>query len=78
MAYAVKEGKAQGIAEGRAEGIVQGIAEGRAEGKAEALEIVASNLKQQGIPLDVIAKATGLPQERVSYELYLPSKSFLG
>lgn len=70
MAYAVKEGKAQGIAEGRAQGIAEGRAEGIvqgiAEGKAEALSIVASNLKQQGIPLDVIAKATGLTEEQIT------------
>ena len=39
----------------------RGIAEGMAKGKEE----VAKNLLINGVPLDVIAKSTGLPVERV-------------
>lgn len=48
--------KLEGRIEGRAEGHAEGLAEGLAEGKLTT----AKNLKDMGIPTDVIAKATGL------------------
>ena len=62
MAYAVKEGRAQGIAEGREEGKAQGIVEGR----AEAIEMIAINCKHQGLPIEMIARITGLTEEQIS------------
>lgn len=71
------EGRAEGIAEGRAEGRAEGIAEGRAEGRAEGVAIgeeigiekgivaTARNLKQLGLPLDMIVKATGLSDKEI-------------
>lgn len=55
------EGRAAGMAEGRKEG----IAEGRAEGIKEGVLSVARNMKAQGIPADLIVKATGLSQEEL-------------
>jgi len=57
IAYARKEGVAQGISEGEARG--------RAEGaESKAIE-VARNLKSLGVSLDKIAQATGLTPEQV-------------
>lgn len=41
----------------------EGLAEGRAEGRAEGILAVARNLKLSGMPLDEIAKMTGLSQQ---------------
>ena len=46
----------------RAEGRAEGLAEGAAQEKRE----IAKNLKESGIPIDVIAKNTGLTPEEVS------------
>ncbi|MEH2391408.1 MAG: Rpn family recombination-promoting nuclease/putative transposase [Nostoc sp.] len=61
------EGRTQGKAEGRAEGKAEGRAEGKAEGKAEALLEVASNLFNTGMPLEQIARLTGLSIEQLQY-----------
>lgn len=42
------------------EGKIEGRAEGRAEGRDEERFSIARNMKQLGIPVDVIAKSTGL------------------
>ena len=44
------------------EGLIQEREEGRAEGKTE----VARNLKQKGLPLDNIMRATGLTKEEIN------------
>jgi predicted transposase/invertase (TIGR01784 family) len=43
-------------ARGKAEGRAEGKAEGRVEGKIE----IAVNMRQEGFPVSVIAKVTGL------------------
>ena len=48
-----------GLEEGRADGYAAGHAEGRAEEKRE----IAANLKSDGVPMDIIAKSTGLTIE---------------
>ena len=53
--------KNEGIAEGRAEGRAEGLAEGEALAKQE----MAKSLKSQGVPTDVIAKASGLTAEEI-------------
>lgn len=58
---AKREGRAEGLAEGRAEGRVQGRAEGKAEGKAE----MTRNLLALGIPVEAIAKSSGLTEEEI-------------
>ncbi len=68
-----KEGRKAGLAEGRAEGREAGLAEGReaglAEGRAEGIEenrrATARSMKADGMPIDIIAKYTGLSQEEV-------------
>lgn len=42
------------------EGKIEGCAEGRAEGRDEERFSIARNMKQLGIPVDVIVKSTGL------------------
>lgn len=46
--------------EGKIEGRAEGCAEGRAEGRDEERFSIARNMKQLGIPVDVIVKSTGL------------------
>jgi len=64
------EGLKQGIQQGREEGIRQGRAEGREEGVKEgeknAQLTIARNLKNSGIPIDVIAQNTGLTVEEIN------------
>ena len=55
--YAMKEGRAEGLVEGEARGEVRG----RAEGKAE----VALNLRNAGVDIATIAKASGLSEEEI-------------
>lgn len=52
----------EGLAEGRAEGRI----EGRAEGMAKGTRQVATNMKQAGMDIAVIAKFTGLSEEQIS------------
>ena len=44
---------------------LEGHAEGRAEGRAEGKLEYAKNLKQLGVSIDIIAKATGLSREDI-------------
>ncbi|ALG67140.1 Rpn family recombination-promoting nuclease/putative transposase [Beggiatoa leptomitoformis] len=62
---AFDEGKAEGKAEGLTEGIEKGKAEGKVEGLMEGIRLTARQLKQEGIPLEVIAKVTGLSLEEL-------------
>ena len=55
LAYARKEGREEGREEGRQEG--------RQEGREEGLMQAARNMKAQGLPVDMIAKVTGLSEE---------------
>ncbi len=48
------------LAEGHAAGLAEGRAEGEKIGAAQKEREIAKNLKISGIPLDVIAKSTGL------------------
>ena len=72
--------RAEGLAEGKAEGLAEGKAEGLAEGKAEGIAIgekraearlleskteTAKTLREMGLPLESIAKAVGLPEEKL-------------
>lgn len=67
------EGKLQGIEEGRTIGLAEGLAEGRAEGRAkgraegECLKNreLAKGFRDDGIPLDIISKRTGLTPEEI-------------
>jgi len=48
--------------EGRDQGRTQGLIEGEIEGKIE----VAKALKQNGIAIEIVMKATGLTKEQIS------------
>jgi predicted transposase/invertase (TIGR01784 family) len=48
------------------EGKAEGKAEGIAEGKAEEKRVIAKNLLEQGIAIDVIAASTGLTSEKIN------------
>ena len=59
----------QGLAEGEAIGLEKGRSEGRSEGEAigaaQKQREIAKNLKESSIPIDVIAKNTGLTAEEI-------------
>ena len=60
----LSEGLAKGLAEGRAKGLAEGLAQGRAEGKEEGksenAKEVAKRMKQDGLPIETIARYTGI------------------
>jgi predicted transposase/invertase (TIGR01784 family) len=60
------QGKAEGLAEGKAEGLAEGKAEGLAEGEVKAQVTIAHNLKEAGLPFDIIAQSTGLSLDEVA------------
>ena len=73
-AAGMAEGRAEGIAEGRAEGIATGRAEGIAEGRADgilegarntAVNVARSMLADGSIPIDKVARFSGLPLSEV-------------
>ena len=57
-----RDGKAEGLSIGEA----KGISIGRAEGEANATNRMAKNLKEQGFPIEAIAKAANLSVEEVN------------
>ena len=74
LAEGIAEGRAEGLAEGReaglAEGREAGLAEGReaglAEGRENASRETARRMKSDGLPVDVIAKYTGLDLDEIN------------
>ena len=60
------EGRAKGLAEGLAEGRAEGLTEGRAEGQKEKSREIALNLRNTGMPVEIIAQATGLSVEEIA------------
>ena len=52
--------------EAYADGEKAGREEGRSEGAAQEKREIAKNFKDSGIPIDVIAKNTGLTQEEIA------------
>ena len=56
-----EDGRKAGLAEGRAEGEAIGLEKGAAQKQRE----IAKNLKQAGIPIEVIAENTGLSCEEI-------------
>ena len=54
------------IATARGEGRAEGKAEGRAEGRAEERLSNARSLKQNGIPVELIAKSLGLSSDEIA------------
>jgi predicted transposase YdaD len=62
---AVEEGEARGKALGEALGEARGKSLGEALGKAQSRAEIARNLKNLGLPPEMIEKATGLGPEAV-------------
>jgi predicted transposase/invertase (TIGR01784 family) len=60
-----KIGIEKGIKKGKAEGLIEGEAKGIAKGKLEEKLEIAKNLKNMGIPLEQIMKATSLTTEEI-------------
>ena len=46
-------------------GVELGLEQGRAEGEAQKQREIAKNFKDSGVPLDLIAKNTGLSVEEI-------------
>ena len=57
--------RTEGLDEGRAEGLEKGLKKGRAEGEVEAKHAIARSMKADGIPVETIAKYTGLSAEEI-------------
>lgn len=55
------EGRIEGRMEGRMEGHIEGHMEGKIEGRME----VARNMKELGVPIEVIMKSSGLSEEDI-------------
>lgn len=67
-ALGIKEGKAMGIEEGKAMGIEEGKAMGIEEERIRAYDEktkMVQNMKADGIPVEIIAKYTGLSAEEI-------------
>jgi predicted transposase/invertase (TIGR01784 family) len=60
------EGMQKGIEEGMQKGIKEGIKEGMQKGIKEGLYLVARNMKQMGLPIADITKATGLSEKEIA------------
>ena len=61
-----REAYADGEKDGYDKGERAGREEGRSEGAAQEKREIAKNFKDSGIPIDVIAKNTGLTQEEIA------------
>jgi len=59
------EGRAKGLEEGRAEGLEEGRAEGRTEGANEKAREMARGLRDDGVPMDIIVRRSGLSEETI-------------
>ena len=65
-AKGLAEGREEGRAEGLAEGRAKGLAEGRAEGEQKAHIQLARAMKADDVPLEMIARYTGLSVEEIA------------
>ena len=59
------EGRMEGHMEGHMEGKIEGRIEGRIEGHTEGRMEVARNMKELGVPIEVIMKSSGLSKEDI-------------
>ena len=50
----------------REDGIAEGLAEGEARGRAEGRADTARAMKAEGLPIEVIARCTGLTQDQIA------------
>ena len=63
---ATKKGYNEGWEKGKKEGWEKGKMEGWEKGKMEGFHLVARNMKQLGISIADIAKATGLSEKEIA------------
>ncbi len=63
--YFTKKGIEQGIEQGLEKGLLQGLEKGKNVGKDEAKLETAKKMIEDGISIEIIAKYTGLPVERI-------------
>jgi predicted transposase/invertase (TIGR01784 family) len=61
----IEEGIKKGIEQGLQQGIEQGIQKGVEQGALNAKREMAKVLKEQGIPMETIAKASGLSEDEI-------------
>ena len=66
MKTAEDKGRAAGLEEGRAAGLEEGRAAGLAEGELSKAMEMARKMKADGLPIEVIAKYSGLTPEQVA------------
>ena len=62
----MKEGMQEGIEKGMQEGMEKGMQEGIKEGMKQSNIQNARGMKAEGIPLEIIAKITGLPLDEIA------------
>ncbi|HPW95264.1 MAG TPA: ISNCY family transposase, partial [Fibrobacteraceae bacterium] len=61
----IEQGLQQGLEQGLQQGIEQGIQKGVEQGALNAKREMAKVLKEQGIPMETIAKASGLSEDEI-------------
>jgi predicted transposase/invertase (TIGR01784 family) len=62
----VAQGLEQGMAQGLEQGMAQGLEQGMAQGIAQANRENAMKMKADGIPVELIAKYTGLDVDTIN------------
>ncbi|MDR2096802.1 MAG: hypothetical protein LBP76_14965, partial [Treponema sp.] len=60
-----RKGRIEGKLEGRIEGKLEGKIEGRLEGKIEGKLDAAKKALQEGLPIDLIGRITGLDEQTI-------------
>ena len=61
----LEKGLKKGLEQGLKKGLEQGLEQGRAEGQEESARHIALKLKQMGMPMADIVKATGLSESQI-------------
>ena len=70
----MQEGLEKGMQEGMEKGMQEGIKEGIKEGMKQSNIQNARGMKAEGIPLEIIAKITGLPLDEIFLFRYSPKE----
>ncbi len=67
LAVRFEEGIEQGMIQGIEQGMIQGIEQGREEGIEQGMEKTARNALEEGLPIDIIQKITGLDTDIIRH-----------